>query len=471
MTLRLYDTATREVADFVPLQPGRVGVYVCGATVQGAPHIGHMRTIVAFDVLHRWLERQGLSVTMIRNVTDINEKIFVRAADAGMPWWAWAFRFEREFSSAYDALGCLPATYEPRATGHVLEMVALTQTLVERGHAYESAGSVYFDVRSYPAYGELTNQGLESLEAADDAPEKDKRDPHDFALWKAAKDGDPDDAVWPSPWGPGRPGWHLECSAMARRYLGAEFDIHGGGLDLRFPHHENELAQSRAAGDPFARVWMHSAWVTMAGEKMSKSLGNTALVSEVVGRHTGAAVRLALAGVHYRSTIEYSEDVLDGAEATWARLDGFVRRASEVVGAIPAEEVAAATLPPAFVAAMDDDLAVPRALAVVHASVTEGNCALSAGDAAGIRAALLATRAMLGVLGLDPEDPQWRVAGGDRSRGALEALVGAELEAREAARAAGQWAIADGVRDRLSAAGVVVEDSPSGARWSLPGDV
>ena len=251
MSLRLYDTATAEVRDFVPLVPGQVGVYVCGLTVQADPHLGHIRSGVAFDVLRRWLTYSGYDVTYIRNVTDIDDKILLKSAEENVEWWAHAYRFERPVTWAYDALGCLPPTYEPRATGHIPEMLALVDVLLERGHAYVAAdgsGDVYFDIQSWPAYGELTRQRIEDMEPAADADPRGKRDPRDFALWKGRKAEEPESASWPTPWGPGRPGWHLECSAMVGKYLGSEFDIHGGGIDLRFPHHENEQAQSRAAG-------------------------------------------------------------------------------------------------------------------------------------------------------------------------------------------------------------------------------
>ena len=467
MTLRLYDTATREIRDFVPLTKGEVGIYVCGPTVQASPHIGHLRCEVAFDVLHRWLERQGNRVTMIRNVTDVEDRIFDKSREAGEKWWAWATRYEREFARAYDAVGCRPAACEPRATGHMTDIVGLVRRLVERGHAYEKAGSVYFDVQSFPEYGALTNQALGDLEPSDD-PSDEKKDPRDFALWKATKDGDPEGASWPSPWGPGRPGWHIECSAMATRYLGQEFDIHGGGLDLRFPHHENEQAQSRAAGDGFARLWMHSAWLTQSGTKMSKSLGNSLLVSEVLARHRAVALRLALVSVHYRSMLEYTDTTMTDAEATWDRLEGFVRRAGERVGQPGADEVRAAALPPAFVEAMDDDLSVPRALVAVHDAVREGNTALAAGDDKPAAASLLAVRAMLDSLGLDPESEAWKAeAGSDRVSHALDSLVRRELDDRERARADQDWAAADAVRDRLAGAGILIEDSADGPRWSF----
>ena len=471
MTLRLFDSATREVRDFVPLVPGNVGIYLCGATVQAAPHIGHMRSAVAFDVLRRWLERKGERVTLIRNVTDLGDTIFAKATAAGVPWWEWALRNERLFSAAYDALGVEPPAYEPHATAHIPEILSLISRLVDAGHAYVTDGSVYFDVRSYADYGSLTNQAIEDLAPAEDSPEEAKRDSRDFALWKGVKADDPDDAAWDSPWGRGRPGWHIECSAMARRYLGPSFDIHGGGLDLRFPHHENEQAQSRAAGDGFARLWMHSAWVTQSGAKMSKSLGNSLLVDAVLAEHPAAALRLALASVHYRSMLEYTDATIVDATSTWERLAGFVTRAGERVEQPDRATVVAATLPPAFVEAMDDDLSVPRALVTLHETVTAGNAALASGDDAATASALLGVRAMLDVLGLDPQAEPWLDAESDGgAHRALGALVEAEIEARAAAREAKDWAAADAIRDRLAAAGVILEDGSDGARWSLTGE-
>ena len=471
MTLRLFDTATRQVSDFVPLTAGEVGIYLCGATVQAPPHIGHLRSGVAFDVLVRWLRRTGHRVTLVRNVTDIDDKILAKAADAGEPWWAWAATNERAFTAAYDALGVLPPSYEPRATGHIPGMVELMARLIERGHAYAAdTGDVYFDVASFPEYGSLTNQRVEDMVPAPDAaPEgSDKRDPRDFALWKAHKPGEPETASWDTPYGRGRPGWHLECSAMSLRYLGEGFDIHGGGLDLRFPHHENEQAQSRAAGYPFARYWLHNGWVTQGGAKMSKSLGNGLLVTAVLATTRPAVLRYAMTAVQYRSMLEWSDATLVEAEATWDRLAGFVERAAEKVGVADDDEVAKVELPADFVAAMDDDLNVPAALAVVHEHLRAGNTALAAGDLDGARTAMVVLRAMLDVLGLDPGGAQWRSRGADeRYAAALEAVVAAELEARAAARVARDFATSDAIRDRLAAAGVVVEDSPTGARWSL----
>jgi cysteinyl-tRNA synthetase len=471
VTLRLFDSATRTVRDFVTLVPGQVGIYLCGATVQAPPHVGHVRSAVAFDVLVRWLRRSGHEVTLVRNVTDIDDKILAKATQAGRPWWAFALDNERAFTAAYDALGVLPPDYEPRATGHVPEMLELMRRLVDTGHAYQAGpGDVYFDVRSYPPYGTLTHQRIDDMvDASDEAG--DKRDPHDFALWKASKPGEPATAAWDTPFGRGRPGWHLECSAMSRRYLGDTFDIHGGGLDLRFPHHENEQAQSRAAGYGFAQYWLHNGWVTQGGTKMSKSLGNSLLVTSVLGQTSAAVVRYALTAVQYRSMLEWTDETLAEAAATWDRLSGFVVRAAERVGQASDDEVAKAELPPDFAAALDDDLNVPAALAAVHEVLRAGNSALARGDDDATRSALVALRAMLDVLGLDPAGAQWRDAGGDgRAERALATLVDAELAARTTARAARDFAAADAIRDRLAGAGIAVEDGRDGARWSLAGE-
>ncbi len=476
MTLRLFDSATRQVRPFVPLTPGQVGIYVCGPTPQSAPHIGHLRSSVAFDVLRRWLERSGSTVTLVRNVTDIDDKILAKAAAAGRPWWAHAYHYEREFTAAYDTLNVLPPTYEPRATGHIIEMAALIQRLIDAGHAYpapDGCGDVYFDVRSFPEYGALTNQGLDELAAAEDcdaAAQRKKRDPRDFALWKGVKPGEPETASWSTPWGRGRPGWHIECSAMATRYLGPEFDIHGGGLDLRFPHHENEQAQSRAAGDGFARYWLHHAWVVQGGEKMSKSLGNVLALESLLKHARPAVIRYVLTAAHYRSSIEFGPDSLAEATAAYERIEGFVLRADEfTAGAVAGADLEKAALPEDFSAALDDDLGVPAALGVIFETVRGGNSAIAANDAGRVEEAGRAVRAMTAVLGLDPLDARW-AAGSDAqdpARAALDVLVAAELEARAAARKAREFATADAIRGRLTAAGIDVEDTPTGARWSI----
>lgn len=453
----------------MPLTAGQVGVYVCGATVQSAPHIGHMRSAVAFDVLARWMRRSGLRVTLIRNVTDIDDKILAKATDAGVPWWQWAAKNERAFTAAYDVLGVERPEYEPHATGHMPDMVALMQRLIDAGHAYVAGpGDVYFDTKSWPAYGELTRQKLDDLTPSTDGDETHhKRDPRDFALWKAPKPHEPVTASWDTPFGRGRPGWHLECSAMATRYLGAAFDIHGGGLDLRFPHHENEQAQSRAAGDAFAQYWMHSAWVTQGGTKMSKSLGNGLLVSEVLKDHDAAVLRFALTAVHYRSMIEWTPQTLSEAATTWDRFSSFVNRSAERSGAISVDEVRSTPLPDAAVAAFDDDLNVSAALAVAHEYLREGNSALAAGHDDQARAAAIVVRGILDVLGLDPGSKQWSTVDDNRSSVALAGLIEAQLSERAEARASRDFVRSDQIRDRLAAVGVQVEDSAQGARWSL----
>ena len=461
MSLRLHDTGTRAVREFEPLVDGRVGVYLCGATVQAPPHIGHIRSGVNFDVLRRYLEYRGLQVTFCRNVTDIDDKVLQVAAAEGVPWWAVAARNERAFSWAYDALGCLPPTVEPRATGHVPEMIMLMQRLIGKGHAYPAGGGVYFDVRSYSGYGALSRQQIDKMRPAEEGG--DKRDPLDFALWKGAKPGEPE---WDTPWGPGRPGWHLECSAMATKYLGDTFDIHGGGTDLVFPHHENEIAQSRAAGDGFARYWMHNGLLAVGGEKMSKSLGNSLLIPDLVAQVRPVELRYYLVAPHYRSVIDYSTGALAEAASAYRRLEGFVRRAAELVGAGGQRAGAVCA---EFVAAMDDDLGTPAALAAVHEVVREGNSALAAGNRGAVAGALASVRAMLGVLGLDPLCPQWTETDGAGLREVADRLVAVALEQRQNARARKDYAAADAIRDQLAAAGVVVEDTPQGPRWSLDG--
>ncbi|GGP10847.1 cysteine--tRNA ligase [Nonomuraea glycinis] len=461
MSLHLYDTSARAIREFVPVQAGRASLYLCGATVQAPPHIGHIRSGVNFDVLRRWLTRSGYDVTFCRNVTDIDDKIIRVAAAEGVPWFVVAERNQRAFTWAYDTLGCLPPTVEPRATGHVPEMIVLMERLIERGHAYAAGGDVYFNVMSYEQeYGKLSNQKLANMRpAADTDDESCKADPRDFALWKGEKPGEP---TWPTPWGPGRPGWHLECSAMATKYLGPTFDIHGGGIDLVFPHHENELAQSQAAGDGFARYWMHNGMLKIGAEKMSKSLGNSLLIPDMVQKVRPVELRYYLATPHYRSAIDYSEEALLEAAAAYQRIEGFVTRAAEVIHDVDAD----APLPQAFVDALNDDLGTPQALAVVHEVVREGNVALAKGDKEAVARLLAETQNMLDVLGLDPRAPQWREAGSDL-KPVVDALVAVALEQRKAARARKDYAAADAIRDQLAAAGIVVEDTPHGARWEL----
>ncbi|MBC2641738.1 MULTISPECIES: cysteine--tRNA ligase [unclassified Rhodococcus (in: high G+C Gram-positive bacteria)] len=460
MTLRLFDTETRALRDFVPLAPGHASVYLCGATVQGDPHIGHVRSGVAFDVLRRWLLAHDYDVAFVRNVTDIEDKILNKAAEAGRPWWEWAATFERSFTWAYQQLGVLPPSVEPRATGHITQMVELMQRLIDNGHAYAAGGDVYFDVRSYPQYGSLSGHKLDDVHQGESAGEC-KRDPRDFTLWKAEKPGEPS---WPTPWGRGRPGWHLECSAMAEFYLGAAFDIHCGGLDLVFPHHENEIAQAKCAGDSFAQYWLHNGWVTMGGEKMSKSLGNVLSVPNVLKKVRPQELRYYLGSAHYRSMLEYSDTALDEGAAAYRRIESFVMRTQERAG-----EVSNGRWTDAFARALDDDLAVPAALAEVHGKVREGNIALDGGDLEGARAIASQVRGMLSILGVDPLDEHWTQETADASAAtdALDVLVRAELERRQSARAEKNWAVADEVRDRLIRAGIEVTDTPNGPEWSL----
>jgi cysteinyl-tRNA synthetase len=473
--LRFYDTATSSVREFVPREQGKVGIYLCGLTVQSEPHVGHVRSAVNFDVLRRWLVARGYDVTLIRNITDIDDKILVKAQEQGRPWYNLAYMMRRRLDEAYDALHVDPPTYEPAATGHVPEMVELITALIEKGHAYaaeDGSGDVYFDVRSWPDYGSLTHQRIDDMEAAEDADPRGKRDPRDFALWKGWKrDSEPETAAWPSPWGRGRPGWHIECSAMALKYLGTGFDIHGGGVDLRFPHHENEQAQSRAAGYPFASYWMHNAWITTSGEKMSKSLGNSLVVPAVLERVRAIDLRFYIVAAHYRSHVEFSFDALEEAAAGFARIENFLTRAAAVLPAGAVEPVATDALPAAFVDAMDDDLGTPAAVAALYDAVREGNKLLGDGDSPALREHASSVRGMLAVLGLDPFAAHWSTGSSSDTESklssAVDALVGALLEQRAAARAEKDFAAADAIRDRLKAAGIELEDTPQGPKWSL----
>ncbi|MBA4506366.1 cysteine--tRNA ligase [Corynebacterium sanguinis] len=463
---RIFDTSARELRVFEPVREGHVSIYLCGATPQSSPHIGHLRSGVAFDIVRRWFLAKGFDVAFVRNVTDIDDKILTKAAENGRPWWEWVSTYEREFTRAYNLLGVLPPSVEPRATGHVTQMVDYMHRLIDRGFAYEAAGSVYFDVAAWVRaegsdYGSISGNRVEEMESGE-PDNRGKRGPHDFALWKAAKPGEPS---WPTPWGEGRPGWHIECSAMATWYLGGSFDIHGGGLDLQFPHHENEQAQSHAAGDGFANYWMHNHWVTMAGEKMSKSLGNVLSIDNMLATVRPVELRYYLGSAHYRSVLEYSPEALSEAAAGYRRIEDFVARAGT-----PEKT----TWTPQFEQALNDDFGVPKALAEIHNLVREGNKALAAGDAA--RAAEIAgtVRAMAAVLGVDPGE--WSRAAGGGAQGAssseaadkaLDVLVAAELDRRSAARAEKDWASADAVRDRLAAAGIEITDTADGPQWAL----
>ena len=463
-SLSLYDTLTRTTSSFVPLKKGEVGIYLCGATVQAPPHIGHVRSGVNFDILRRWLTKSGYNVTFIRNVTDIDDKILHKAVHEEMPWWAVAMKYERAFTDAYAALNVLPPTYEPRATGHVTQMIELMQLLIEKGAAYAPGnGDVYLEVRKLSSYLTLSRQKLDDLQPAADADETYKKDPRDFALWKAAKPGDPS---WPTPWGPGRPGWHLECSAMAHQYLGESFDIHGGGLDLIFPHHENEIAQSEAAGFAFAKRWLHNAWVTASGEKMSKSLGNSLQVHELLKSVRGIELRWYLGSAHYRSMLEFSHEALAESATAFRRIEGFLTRSVEILKVEPTPVISEA-----FTDAMNDDLAVPTALASISEALRIGNSAITAGDTAVIASAANEIRGALDVLGCDPFDPAFATSGGSEDlTAALDGTIKLALEQRTAARERKDFAASDSIRDGLAALGITIEDTAQGPRWSISRD-
>ena len=457
--LRLYNTADRKVSDFTPLRNGEVSIYVCGATVQNAPHIGHIRSGINFDILRRWLMASGYNVTFIRNVTDIDDKILHRAVHELIPWWAVAMKYERAFTDAYQALNVLPPTYEPRATGHITQMIELIERLIAADVAYAPGnGDVYLEVRKLKRYLTLSNQKLDDLQSAGDADERAKRDVRDFALWKASKPGEPS---WPTPWGSGRPGWHLECSAMAHAYLGAEFDIHGGGLDLIFPHHENEIAQSEAAGYGFARIWMHNAWVTTAGEKMSKSLGNSLQVAEILKKIRGIELRWYLGSAHYRSMLEFSFEALEESAVAFRRIENFLRRVEEITDSLPERRIS-----PAFATLMNDDLAVPQALALISEWLKAGNMAINANDISAMSSAASEIRGALDILGCDPFDDVFAVTS-KRPDQAIDGLIALLLEQREAARLRKDFAAADAIRDRIVGLGITIEDTANGPRWSV----
>ena len=462
VTLRIYDTSTRSVRDFVPIANGKVGIYLCGATVQAPPHVGHIRSGISFDVVRRWLSAAGYDVTFVRNVTDIDDKIIHNAGHDDVPYWVVAFKNERAFTQAYEALGCLPPTAEPRATGHIPEMIDMMQEIIDANHGYAQEGDVYFDVRSDASYGALSGQKIDDMLAGVEAVAKGKRDPHDFAMWKAAK---PDEPHWDTPWGPGRPGWHIECSAMARKYLGKSFDIHGGGIDLIFPHHENEIAQSKAAGDQFANYWMHNAWVTTAGEKMSKSLGNSLLVSEVLKRVEPLHLRYYLAGSHYRSMLEFSDAAVQEAGIGFERIRGFVTRGMETLN-ISTVDVDGAARAEKFDAEMNNDFGVPNAIAVIHEVVRGANTKLAAGDLESVRADLISVVSMLDVLGMNPLDIQWE-AKTSNNQEVIGQLVQVAIDQRADARARKDFEAADAIRNELDRIGIALEDTKEGVRFSI----
>ena len=472
--MRFYDSATSSIRDFEPVVPGEARIYYCGATVQGEPHVGHIRSALVFDQLARWMRYRGFKVTTVRNVTDIDDKILAKSVESAQPtytgehpneqWWALAYRYEKVFARAYATLGIDPPTYEPRATGHIPEMFELIQRLIDRGHAYpalDDSGDVYFDVRSWEQYGALTRQSVDDMQDSADADPRGKRDPRDFALWKGYKEGEPLTAAWDSPWGRGRPGWHLECSAMAGKYLGKRFDIHGGGLDLRFPHHENELAQSTAAGDDFANFWMHNGMVTYEGEKMSKSIGNTISPVQMLQQARPLVVRYYLGSAHYRSVLDYRPTSLEEARVAIERVEAFLAATLELMVPNPQDR----RVPQDFADALDDDMNIPRALAVIHEQTRAGNAALAAGaDASEFANAVWAMANVLGLISLMNLDGSG-ASGAEHQ--ALDALIHTILEQRASARAEKDWATADRMRDVLAAAGITVKDGAQGSTWSL----
>ena len=457
--MQIYNTIERALVPLEPSVEGRVSIYVCGPTVQSEPHLGHGRSAVSFDVLRRYLEWLGNDVVFVRNVTDIDDKIIAMAENLGSSTEEVARDAFGSFSAAYDRLGNLPPTIEPKATEHIPGMVTLISELIETGHAYESGGDVYFSVRSFDGYGRLSRHSIDDLRAGDRVELGDlKRDPLDFAMWKAAKPGEPQ---WDSPWGPGRPGWHIECSAMATHYLGPAFDIHAGGSDLIFPHHENEIAQSEAPhGDVFAKYWMHNGMLNLRGEKMAKSTGHVVTLLDSLDRWDPVAVRLFYLRTHYRKPLDFSPEALDDAEASLGRLRAFRRRAPEFVEDAPDTGVL-----DRFKGLMDNDLDVAGALAVVFDVVRNANAMIDAGDDAGPYVA--AFDEMMTVLGLTDSEAKAEIdiaAIVDRL-GVEATSIDALVAMRDQARHDRDWGQADAIRDELASVGVVIEDTPDGARW------
>lgn len=463
--MQVFNTLGRRKEQLAPRRPGEISMYVCGATVQSEPHLGHGRNAVAFDAIRRYLEWRGYQVTYVRNITDVEDKIIAAAIEQGIPALELAGIMAQRFGDAYAALGVQTPTIEPRATDHIPQMVQLIEKLIEEDLAYPAGGDVYFAVRSLPGYGKLSGRHLDDLLAgARVEPGEHKRDPLDFALWKAAKPGEP---AWEAPWGVGRPGWHIECSAMALQYLGSGFDIHSGGTDLIFPHHENEIAQSEGAtGKPFATYWLHNEMLNLGGEKMAKSTGHVIDLAEAIRRFGPMAVRLFFLRAHYRTPQEYSEELLADAQSAVERLWAFRRRASSGGESDP-------SVMEAFVAAMDDDFNTAGAMSVLFDAVREGNRRIDLGkDPAPLAAAF---DEIVEVLGFEPPRSdlsglETQIAGLMESLGIpAEATAGESvdrlLSERDKARSRSEWARADAVRTGLTALGIVVEDTPDGARW------
>ncbi|MFM1957803.1 MAG: hypothetical protein RI929_166 [Actinomycetota bacterium] len=464
--MKIFDSKSAQLREFAPISPGRVGIYVCGPTVQSVAHIGHLRSALSYDVMARWLTHLGNQVTLVRNVTDIDDKVLEKAVEQNQEWWSLAYANELLFAADFRRLGIQAPSYEPRATGHIPQMLSLIATLIERGHAYralDGSANVYFDTASWPSYGELTNQSPDDMDGQESAA--DKKRAQDFALWKAAKPNEPATAAWDSEFGRGRPGWHIECSAMASHYLGTNFDIHGGGLDLRFPHHENELAQSTAAGHGFANYWVHNGLVTVSGQKMSKSLGNSVHSSDLFALASAQTVRYYLSSAHYRSVLDYQPSVLAEADAALGRILGFLERAGRELSQTRFSEAdSTISIPVEFADEMNDDFNVPAALAVVHELVRSGNSDL---DEQRLREAAQKrdqVTLMLEVLGLAPS--QWESQLSSEHQ-ALDSLVQALIAERDRARDAKDYATADRIRDQLSAAGIELADSQNQTHWSL----
>jgi cysteinyl-tRNA synthetase len=463
LAIRIYDTLRGDKFEFVPHRPGPVGMYVCGMTVQDVPHMGHMRSSIVGDVIRRYLLYRGFEVTFVYNFTDVDDKIIEKAPAEGITWQELARRNEEKYRHYSQLLNIMPATHHPRATEHIPEIHAIIEELIRKGAAYHvPGGDVYYRVRSFDGYGKLSKKKLDDLRsgARIDVDEK-KDDPFDFVLWKAAKPGEPQ---WDSPWGPGRPGWHIECSAMSQKYLGSTFDIHGGGQDLIFPHHENEIAQSEAAnGCAFAHYWVHNGWVTLGGEKMSKSTKLFRSIEEIAAKYDMEAIRFYLMSTHYRSPIEFSEERLEEAQVAYGKL----RRALDEVEARPdapgdsdddALHAAAATAKGEFEAAMDDDFNTAKALGVLFDLVRPVRAALDrqgSGASPGLRQAASALRALGSALGLF-----WRPA----ADATVPADVAALIAARDAARLAKNWAESDRLRDELTSLGWIVEDGKGGTK-------
>ncbi len=453
--LTLHNTLSRKKEEFVPLTPGQVRMYVCGMTVYDYCHLGHARVLVVFDMITRWLRASGYDVTYVRNITDIDDKIIKRALDNGEPFTALTQRFIDAMHEDSVALGVLPPTHEPRATEYVGKMLTMIQTLIDRDHAYPASnGDVYYAVDSFPTYGRLSGKSLEDLRAGERVEiDPYKRDAMDFVLWKAAKPGEPS---WPSPWGAGRPGWHIECSAMGSDLLGAQFDIHGGGQDLQFPHHENEIAQSEGAHDcKFVNYWLHNGFVRVDDEKMSKSLGNFFTIREVLEKYDAEVVRFFILRAHYRSPLNYSDQHLDDAKAALNRLYTALRG----VAASAAGVDWSAPAPARFKAAMDDDFNTPEALAVLFDLAAEVNRSRDP-----VQAGLL--KELGGVLGLLQRGPEEYLQAGPASDdGYTPERIQALIDERLAARKAKDFKRSDAIRDELKGAGILLEDGPGGTTW------